>query len=180
MFKRSDETLIDKALDGDERAWQQLVGRYQTALYHYCLRLCGNPADASDLLQDVLLVLCRSLAQFRGDSSFKTWLFGIANYRAIDMLRRRRPTEDLADVPELADDSCLVSQLSDDQLQQRLRQQMQHLPVEQKLVVELRFYQQFTFDEIAVQLAVSSNTVKSRFYSALDKLKVQMEAHHVQ
>jgi len=180
VFKRSDETLINKALEGDERAWQQLVGRYQSALYHYCLRLSGNSADASDLLQDVLLVLCRNLAQFRGDSSFKTWLFGIANYRAMDMLRKRRPTEDLSELPEPSDDSCLVTQLGDEQIQQRLRQRLQALPPEQQLVVELRFYQRFTFDEIADQLAISSNTVKSRFYSALDKLKVQMEAQYVE
>lgn len=180
VFKRSDETLINKALNGDERAWHELVGRYQSALYHYCLRLAGNSADASDLLQDVLLVLCRNLAQFRGDSSFKTWLFGIANYRAMDMLRKRRPTEDLSDVPEPSDGSCLVTQLGDEQIQQQLRQRLRALPPEQQLVVELRFYQQFTFDEIADQLAISSNTVKSRFYSALDKLKVQMEAQYVE
>jgi DNA-directed RNA polymerase specialized sigma24 family protein len=53
VFKRSDESLINKALDGDERAWQQLVSRYQTMLYHYGLRLMGNPDDARDLLHDV-------------------------------------------------------------------------------------------------------------------------------
>ena len=182
VFKRSDETLIDKAIHGDERAWQQLVGRYQSALYYYSLRLMGNPDDARDLLQDVLLVLCRNLAQFRGDSSFKTWLFGIANYRAMDMLRKRKPTQDLDDLPELEHEDQLSheQQLSEQQTQILVQQKLKTLPPEQKLVVELRFYQHFTFDEIADQLAISSNTVKSRFYSALDKLRVQLEDHDVE
>lgn len=181
MFKRSDESLISKALDGDERAWQQLVSRYQSVLYYYSLRLLGDPDDARDLLQDVFVVLCRNLAQFRGDSSFKTWLFGIANYRAMDMLRKRKPVADLDDHPEIVDTELPSHehQLSSEQTERLIRQHLIKLPPEQRLVVELRFYQQFTFDEIAVQLAVSSNTVKSRFYAALDKLKTQLEVHDV-
>ncbi len=182
MFKRSDDSLIRQALDGNERAWQQLVGRYQSMLYCYSLRLMGNADDARDLLQDVLLVLCRNLAQYRGDSSFKTWLFGIANYRAVDMLRKRKPMQDLADVSDqLCDDSQNQEQQLDTvQRQQDVRQQLKLLPPEQRLVVELRFYQQFTFDEIAMQLAISSNTAKSRFYAALDKLRPQLEVHDVE
>ncbi len=182
MFKRSDESLINKALDGDERAWQQLVSRYQSMLYHYGLRLMGNPDDARDLLQDVLLVLCRNLAQFRGDSSFKTWLFGIANYRAMDMLRKRKPTQDIDDNPNLFNDDepSQESKIYGQQTQKIVQHQLRHLPADQRLVVELRFYQQFTFDEIADQLAISSNTVKSRFYAALDKLRTQLEVAHVE
>ena len=144
VFQRSDESLINKALAGDERAWHQLVGRYQSMLYYYSLRLLGDPDDARDLLQDVLMVLCRNLAQFRGDSSLQE------------------------------------AQVETQQTEQLVQQQLRCLPPEQRLIVELRFYQQFTFDEIATQLALSSNTVKSRFYAALDKLKAQLEAHDVQ
>lgn len=181
VFKRSDESLIRKAVQGDEQAWQQLVGRYQAALYYYGVRLLGDAEDARDLLQDVLMVVCRNLAEFRGDSSFKTWLFGIANYRAIDLLRKRRPHDDVDDLHEqLADEAACVSQQYSGLQEQLLVQKLLlTLPVEQRMVLELKFYQQFTFDEIATQLAISSNTVKSRFYSALDKMKVQLEAHDV-
>jgi RNA polymerase sigma-70 factor (ECF subfamily) len=146
VFKRSDDSLIRQALEGDERAWQQLVSRYQSMLYHYSFRLTGNADDARDLLQDVLLVLCRNLAQYRGDSSFKTWLFGIANYRAMDMLRKRKPTQDVDDCSEqLVDDRQSHEQHLDSLQRQRdVRQQLTLLPAEQRLVVELRFYQQFT------------------------------------
>ena len=181
MFKRSDETLISKALNGDQRAWQQLVQRHQAALFYFGLRLLGSREDASDLLQDVLMVLCRNLGQYRGDSSFKSWLFGIANYRAMDMLRRRKPTENDDELQQLTDDAPDIGlQLSDEQQRKDVQQKLRELPLEQRLIVELKFYQQFTFDEIAEQLAVSSNTVKSRFYAALDKLRLQLENDYVE
>lgn len=181
MFKRSDESLIAKALNGDQHAWHQLVNRHQSALFYFGLRLLGSREDANDLLQDVLLVLCRNLGQYRGDSSFKSWLFGIANYRAMDMLRRRKYSDnddELAEMP--ADAPGMPEQLANDRQQKQVQQQLRSLPAEQRLVLELKFYQQFTFDEIASQLAISSNTVKSRFYAALDKLRLQLEDDHVE
>lgn len=181
MFKRSDESLIAKALNGDQSAWQQLVNRHQSALFYFGLRLLGSAEDANDLLQDVLMVLCRNLGQYRGDSSFKSWLFGIANYRAMDMLRRRKYSDnddELAEMP--ADNPGLPEQLASYRQQKQVQQQLRSLPAEQRPVLELKFYQQFTFDEIASQLAISSNTVKSRFYAALDKLRLQLEDDHVE
>ncbi|MBU2114597.1 MAG: sigma-70 family RNA polymerase sigma factor [Gammaproteobacteria bacterium] len=181
MFKRSDESLIAKALNGDQHAWQQLVNRHQAALFYFGLRLLGSKEDASDLLQDVLMVLCRNLGQYRGDSSFKSWLFGIANYRAMDILRKRKHSDNDDALAELPDDAPELSQqLAGVQQQQQVRQQLRSLPPEQRLVLELKFYQQFTFDEIASQLAISTNTVKSRFYAALDKLRPQLEDDHVE
>ena len=181
MFKRSDESLIAKALNGDQHAWQQLVNRHQSALFYFGLRLLGSQEDANDLLQDVLMVLCRNLGQYRGDSSFKSWLFGIANYRAMDLLRKRKYSDNDDALAELADETPdLAQQLASSQTQQQVRKQLVRLPAEQRLVIELKFYQQFTFDEIASQLAVSSNTVKSRFYAALDKLRLQLEDDHVE
>ena len=181
MFKRSDDSLIAKALNGDQHAWQQLVQRHQSALFYFGLRLLGSKEDAHDLLQDVLMVLCRNLGQYRGDSSFKSWLFGIANYRAMDMLRKRQYTDSDDVLTELADETPeLGQQLASQQQQQLLRLQLRGLPPEQRLVLELKFYQQFTFEEIASQLAVSTNTVKSRCYAALDKLRLQLEGDHVE
>ena len=181
MFKRSDESLIAKALNGDQHAWQQLVNCHQSALYYFGFRLLGSKDDASDLLQDVLMVLCRNLGQYRGDSSFKSWLFGIANYRAMDMLRRRKHSDSDDELADMADDTDgLAEQLDSLQQQKNVQRQLRSLPLEQRLVLELKFYQQFTFDEIASQLAISSNTVKSRFYAALDKMRLQLESDHVE
>ena len=182
MFERSDEKLIAKAIKGNKAAWMELLKRYESQIYNYALRMVGDRDDALDLLQDIFIAVFRNLSSFRGESKFKTWLFRIAHYRCIEYYRRKKPWQALDDEPEQVaeeKDSCPQSELMQSQQAENLVRSLQILPVNQRLVVEMKFFQQFTFDEIATQLGVSSNTVKSRLYSALDKLKVELELDYV-
>lgn len=182
MFERSDESLIKQALKGKKSAWISLVKRYEKNVYNYTLRMVNHPEDAMDLMQDIFMAVFKGLASFRGDSPFKGWLFRIAHYRCIEYYRRKKPMQSLDDLPEQhdeADNLCLEEQLFSGQTNSALHQAMQLLPINQKLVVELKFFQQCTFEDIAVQLGISTNTVKSRLYSALDKLKDNLEVSYV-
>jgi len=182
VFERSDETLIKQALKGKESAWITLVKRYETNMYQYTYRMVSNPDDALDLMQDIFLAVFRNLSTFRGDSPFKGWLFRIAHYRCMEFYRKKRPHHSLDEVPEYEDDIELTPEfsLSNNQQNDRIQKAMQLLPLNQRLVVELKFFQQLTFEEISFQLGESTNTVKSRIYSALDKLKVAMEVSNVE
>lgn len=182
MFERSDETLVKQALKGKKSAWVALVKRYEKNLYNYTLRMVSNPADAMDLMQDVFVAVFRNLSTFRGDSPFKGWMFKIAHYRCIEFYRRKRPTQSLDDHPEQFDeasDECPEYLAVSGQQANALHKALQTLPVNQKLVVELKFFQHCTFDDIAKQLGISVNTVKSRLYSGLDKLKDHLEFDYV-
>lgn len=182
MFERSDETLVKQALNGKKSAWVTLVKRYEKNLYNYTLRMVSNPADAMDLMQDVFVAVFRNLSTFRGDSPFKGWMFKIAHYRCIEFYRRKRPTQSLDDLPEQFDESsdeCPEYHAVSGQQAKALHQALQTLPVNQKLVVELKFFQHCTFDDIAKQLGISVNTAKSRLYSGLDKLKDHLEFDYV-
>jgi len=182
VFERSDETLVKQALKGKKSAWVTLVKRYDKRVYNYTLRMVSNPADAMDLMQDVFVAVFRNLSTFRGDSPFKGWMFKIAHYRCIEFYRRKRPTQSLDDVPEQFDEShdeCPEHHAVSGQQAKALHQALQTLPVNQKLVVELKFFQHCTFDDIAKQLGISVNTVKSRLYSGLDKLKDHLEFDYV-
>ncbi|MFC6440744.1 RNA polymerase sigma factor [Bowmanella sp. JS7-9] len=178
MFEQTDEKLISKALAGHAGAWTKLVRRYDKAIYHYALRMCSRHDDAQDLMQDIFMAVCRNLATYRGDGEFKAWLFRIAHFRVVEYYRRKKPLQSIDDEPEVAQESqhdpdiVLFSQRQGE----HLAGAMQQLPLAQKAVVELKFYGQFTCDEIASQLGVSANTVKSRLYAALDKLKLILEA----
>ena len=178
MFKRSDDVLISQALAGKKSAWVTLVKRYEKGIYNYALRMVNNHADAMDLMQDIFVALFRNLHTFRAESPFKGWLFKIAHYRCIEYYRRKRPMQSLDDVPEQMDeqsDECPEQALFVQQQNSVLIKTMQKLPIKQKLVVELKFFQQCTFDDIAQQLGISTNTAKSQLYSALDKLKLYLE-----
>jgi len=183
VFERSDETLVKQALKGKKSAWIVLVKRYEKNLYNYTLRMVSNPDDALDLMQDVFMAVFRNLSSFRGDSPFKGWMFKIAHYRCIEHYRRKRPIQSLDDTPEQIDEDiemCPEQQLSTGQQAIELKQAIHGLPFNQKIVVELKFYQQCTFDDIAIQLGISTNTAKSRLYSALDKLKNHLEVAYVE
>jgi RNA polymerase sigma-70 factor (ECF subfamily) len=182
VFERSDETLVKQALKGRKSAWVTLVKRYEKNLYNYALRMVSNPDDALDLMQDVFMAVFRNLASFRGESPFKGWMFKIAHYRCIEFYRRKKPIQSLDDIPEQVEqvsDACPETRMFNGQQANILNSAMQLLPINQKLVVELKFFQHCTFDDIAQQLGISVNTVKSRLYSALDKLKGHLELEHV-
>ena len=179
MFEKRDEQLIEQALKGHKKAWFALIKRYESAIYQYGVRMTGNPHDAANLMQDIFIAVFRSLTNYRGEGSFKAWLFRIAHFRCIEFYRRKRPDSPLDEDDELScERPCPEHNLMTDSTSQALTAAMQRLPLAQRAVIELKFFGQFTFDEIADQLGLSSNTVKSRLYSALSKLKLDLEVEH--
>jgi RNA polymerase sigma-70 factor (ECF subfamily) len=175
-----DNQLIEGALNGSLQAWETLVRRYEARVYNFSLRLTGNRDDAMDLMQEVFLGVYRNLERFRGESQFSSWLFRIAHNKAIDMARRRNasPVQDV-DVEELPEpgsaNSSPLSLLMSEQSNATVQALLAMLSAEQRLLVELKVFQGMTFDEIAELQDISANTAKTRFYSALKKLRVMLE-----
>ncbi len=179
MFEKSDEQLITKALQGNKQAWLSLLKRYEKPIYNYGMRMTGKNEDALDLMQEVFISVFRNLASYRNEGSFKSWLFRIAHFRCIEFYRRKKPTQGLDDTPEIESNEISAdASIHTSQENKQLISAMQQLPLAQKAVVELKFFGQFTFDEIAEQTGISANTAKSRLYGALEKLKTLMEVDY--
>ena len=184
----SDETLISKALGGSQRSWERLVRRHETMVYNYCLRMTRNTSDARDLLQEVFLAVYRHLPSYRNEGQFKGWMMRIAANKTMDLLRMRQRAPKLS-TDDAADEAMLQWQAPDhgnpdqlyeqDSANRRIRAVLQALTPEQRLVVELKFFQHSTFEEIATQTGTPVNTVKSRLYASLQKLKDTLEERHV-
>lgn len=180
LLTASDEKLVTRALAGSNGAWTALVKRYERRIYNYALRMVGHPDDALDLVQEVFLGVYRNLATYRGDGAFAAWLFRIAAFRCTDYLRRRRDTSPLDDAnteapPCPAFDPALAAMTT--RANQRIMQALATLPTAQRHVVELKFFQHCTFEEIGERLGISPNTAKTRLYAALRKLKAFPELH---
>lgn len=181
LFKQTDEKLIKKALNGSQSSWHQLVSRYEKCVYQYAMRMTSNADDAMDLMQETFMSVCRSLHDFRGDSSFKTWVLRIAHFRCVEFYRKRKWFVDDSELEHMdadASQSCPELAFNNQQSQRQIMQLMGQLAFEQKLIVELKVFQQQTFDVIGQQLGMSTNTVKSKFYNALSKLKVLLERNY--
>ncbi len=190
---KQDEALISDALSGSARAWEVLVKRYETRVYNFSLRLMGNQTDAFDLMQEVFLGVFRNLHRFRGESLFTTWMFRIAHNKAVDMNRRRRlfNEHDLYAQQDAEDDADPLDQLtadlplqdpaavlSEQRSNRDINRFLSALSWDQRLIVELKVFQSHTFDEIAELQDIPANTAKTRFYTALKKLKDLMEQEH--
>ncbi|NQV68808.1 MAG: RNA polymerase sigma factor [Pseudohongiella sp.] len=184
-----DQALIAAALNGSAYAWEKLVKRYEGKIYNHGLRLTGNTSDAMDLMQEVFLGVYRNLHRFRGDAKFSSWIFRIAHNKAVDMNRRRRLMSIQASPSNQDGDDGLDSfpaevryepdaKLGEQQLNGRVLKMLSELTLEQRAIVELKIFQSLTFEEIAELQELSANTAKTRFYSALKKLKVVSEKKH--
>ena len=185
-----DEALIAAALNGSALAWEKLVRRYESKIYNHGLRLMGNSSDAMDLMQEVFLGVYRNLHRFRGDAKFSSWIFRIAHNKAIDINRRKRLTttqirtsdQEELDFLDLVPGETNIepdNMVSEQQRNRQVISMLAKLPLEQRLVVELKMFQSQTFEEIANLQDISVNTAKTRFYTALKKLKVVSEEIHV-
>ena len=184
-----DTALVDAALNGSIKAWEKLVRRYEDRIFNQGLRLTGNRSDAMDLMQEVFLGVYRNLYRFRGDAKFSSWIFRIAHNKAIDMNRRKRLMPFVPNSDEHGGDifdnfpghssfeaEKVLNQRQDNQV---ILAMLSELPMNQRLIVELKIFQSQTFEDIAAIQEVSVNTVKTRFYSALKKLKTISEKKNV-
>ncbi|PCJ23227.1 MAG: RNA polymerase subunit sigma-24 [SAR86 cluster bacterium] len=185
-----DQALVAAALNGSAYAWDKLVKRYEGRIYNQGLRLTGNATDAMDLMQEVFLGVYRNLHRFRGDAKFSSWIFRIAHNKAVDMNRRKRFITAQPRLSNLDEDNGMDNfpgeerfepdaRLGEQQLNDSVLNMLSELSLEQRWVVELKIFQSFTFDEIAELQDISANTAKTRFYSALKKLKVVLEEDNV-
>jgi RNA polymerase sigma-70 factor (ECF subfamily) len=179
VFEKTDEQLVKKALQGNKQAWLNLIKRYEKPIYNYGMRMTSKNEDALDLMQEVFISVFRNLSSYRNEGSFKSWLFRIAHFRCIEFYRRKKPMQGLDDAPEIPSEAVSAADsIHINQENKQLISAMQQLPLAQKAVVELKFFGQFTFDEIAQQTGMSANTAKSRLYVALEKLKTLMEVDY--
>ena len=182
-----DNELIERALNGSLQAWEDLVRRYEGRVYNYSLRLTGNRDDALDLMQDVFMGVYRHLERFRGDSQFVSWLFRIAHNKAVDLVRRRHASpvkyqvlpDDPDEWPDVSDTATNPQSAAlTNEKNAMIQRLLDALTPEQRLILELKVFQSMTFEEIAMMQDISANTAKTRFYSALKKLRALMEEDH--
>lgn len=163
-----DRDLVRRARGGDVEGYNLLVSRWEKRLYNYLLRLVGNREDAMDLTQEVFLKAYQNLGKLEDAGRFGPWLFRIAHNEAFSLLRRRRPESDTDS--ELAREA-LSYRMYPVEMSIAVERALNSLSPEQREAVILKIYQGWKFEEMAEALDCPVSTVKSRLYTALDRLK---------
>jgi len=183
----ADWALVQQCVAGEEDACTRLVTDHQRMVYQLGLHLLGDAQEALDLSQEVFLKVFRTLRQFRGQSTLRTWIYRIvvnqASNRQRWWRRRRRaqqvPLDDVMLLPKGLPEG--QTPLPDRVLQQRetsarVWQALDQLPFDQRAVVVLREIDGLSYEEIATSLDVAVGTVKSRLARARENLRLKLGA----
>lgn len=174
------ELLVQlKAPEVRDAAFSQLIRMHQKSLYFHIRRIVISHDDADDVLQNTLLKAWKNLSSFRGDASIKTWLYRIATNESLTFLKKRQ-RQSFQGVEDLQND--LRHSLSHgpyidgDEIQMKLQKAIIQLPERQRLVFNMRYFEELKYDEISGILEVTTGALKASYHHAVKKIEQSLKA----
>ena len=181
-----EDVLIRGARTGDRGAFERLVLLYEKKVYNLAFRMMGNHEDASDVAQEAFLRAFSRLREFRGDSSFSTWLYRIVANVCLDELRRKkRQRVSYLSEPASTEDGDMARQIAStdpgpeeflerQEIKEAIQRAIESLPDDHRLIVILRDMNGLSYEEISAVLGCSLGTVKSRLNRARNALRQRL------
>lgn len=174
MKDEKDSSLVRRFREGDEKAFNQLVLRYQRRIYGLIYRMVRNQQDAADLSMEVFVRAYRSLRNFEGRSSFYVWLTKIAVNLCINFSRREKFRSFLS-ILDLSDKLSVSSSPADkvekEELKLAIDRAIKSLPPRQRSSFILKYYEGSTHQQIAEILGITEGAAKANYFQAIQKLK---------
>lgn len=175
-----DYKLVLAAIEGDQKAYAELMDRYRDAIYFMLLKMINNKSDAEDLTIEAFGKAFKNIKQYTPNYAFSTWLFKIATNNCIDFIRKRKANVISLDQNQDEFDSGPVDIQSssldpeENMIKKQkailMREVVDQLKPRYKELVELRYFQQFSYDEIADKLNLPLGTVKAQLFRARELL----------
>lgn len=171
-----DKQILDLYADETSRntALGQLIAKYQQRLYWHIRKIVINHDDSDDVLQNTFIKVWKGLSQFKGDSQLYTWLYRIATNEALSHLRQKQKmnTSSINSIEyqlsrELEDDAYF----SGDAIQLKLQQAILTLPEKQRLVFNMRYYDEMPYEEMSAVLDTSVGALKASYHIAAKKIE---------
>lgn len=179
---KEDTELIEKALKGSQLAYEKLMERYYDSIYVMILRLVGNMNDAQELTQETFTKAFSKLSTYDEKYAFSSWLFGIGSNTSIDFLRKKKHIEVSLDeekefLKSQTPESPLLNpeeRMIQKQDVKALRKKVEALKEHYRKLLELRYFEEYTYEEIAEELSLPMGTVKNQLYRAKAELMKSM------
>ncbi len=166
----AEQAWLQQAQQGDDLAFSYLVEAYQRPVYNLCYRMMGNANDAEDAAQETFIRAYKALERYDPSRKFSTWLLSIASNYCIDQHRRRKlPTfsVDALDSPIIPDEGLSVeAQMLQDERQVQVTALLETLPPKDKAAIVMRYWYDYSYEEIAESLSLTVSAVKSRLHRA--------------
>lgn len=168
-----DHALIRRVADGDREAFRALFEAYQQPVFRYLVRLMRDEAVARELTNDVMIEVWKGAARFEGRAKLRTWIFGIAHNKGVDVLRKRSelPWDEKA-AESLVDDGPSPHEMAaQGDLRRLVLGLLDRLSPEHRAVIQLTYYEGLSVREIAQTVDCPEATVKTRMFYARKQLK---------
>lgn len=176
--QQTDRELVERVAGGDRAAVRLLFMRHHARVYRFAARQTGSELMADDIANEVFLELWRQAPAFQGRSEVSTWLLGIARFKALSALRKRKEEaideDEAAAIPDTGD-TPEVAVMKDDKAT-ALKRMVNALPEEHRTVIDLAYYHAKSVAEIAEVLQIPVATVKTRMFYARKKLGEALQA----
>jgi RNA polymerase sigma-70 factor (ECF subfamily) len=179
---KQDYTLVKKAIGGDQMAYASLMNRYRDSIYFMLLKMVNNREDADDLTIEAFGKAFKRLEQYTPNYAFSTWLFKIASNNCIDFIRKKKMKLYSIDKGIFDDEGGEIQidlksntrdpeeELVRQQKIKLMRDVVEQLKPRYRELVELRYFKEYSYEEISAELEIPLGTVKAQLFRARDFL----------
>jgi RNA polymerase sigma-70 factor (ECF subfamily) len=174
---KNDLILVDKARAGNEQAYATLLNRYRDSIYFMMLKMVNNATDADDLTIEAFGKAFRSLDSYTPNYAFSTWLFKIATNNCIDFIRKKQSSPSIIDHPDEEEAEMITQNIQSEtpdpeesminrQKIAALRDVVEQLKPRYKKLIDLRYFREYSYEEISEELKIPIGTVKAQLFRA--------------
>ncbi|MFW5850600.1 MAG: RNA polymerase sigma factor [Bacteroidota bacterium] len=178
---KHDIFLVEAALEGDQQAYSSLMKKYRDTIFYMMLKMVKNQNDADDLTIEAFGKAFKNLSQYTSDYAFSTWLFRIASNNCIDFLRKRKAITVSIDQTSESDeyDSSVSIEATDlnpeeklikSQNKEEILEIVKQLKPRYRELIELRYFKEYAYEEIAQHMDLPLGTVKAQLFRARELL----------
>lgn len=175
----TDREILDLYFSGKhEQAFNHIVENYTERIYWHLRRFLCCHEDANDLLQEVFIKIWAALPSFRGDAQLFTWIYRIATNEALNQLRKQR----FKALVSLDSETAILERKIDDDpyfdgniMQRELHKAIQRLPQKQRIVFNLRYFEELKYEDISEITGTSVGALKASYHHAYNKIKGELE-----
>lgn len=179
-MNKSEDALISRIKDSETRevAFGELLRLYQERLYWTIRRIVLAHEDADDVLQETFIKIYKNIGQFKGDSQLYSWMYRIATNEALSFLKRRARIQGIS---ETQLQEKMISNLQadpffeGDKIQKLLQEGISKLPEKQRLVFNMKYFDEMTYEEMSGILETSTGALKASYHHAVKKLEVFLQ-----
>jgi RNA polymerase sigma factor (sigma-70 family) len=179
MKQVEDSEILEKFSSEKTRheGFNLLLSKYQQKIYWHIRRLVIDHDDADDLVQETFVKVWKNLDKFRSDSKLYTWVYRIATNESITFLNKKKqrnntPLDEVSD--ELAETLVASSYFNGDKIQMKLQQALLNLPEKQRLIFNMKYFDDLKYEEISEITGTSVGALKASFHIAVKKVEVFM------